>query len=337
MQLDFLSTAEAASVPHIVVDGAPTATTVLTLSHWPGVAQPSGYGHDLSAGMAFHALDRPIGHEPAVGVTNNHFDQDGLVGIFALTQPNDALAHREVLLDLAAAGDFATFEHRSAARASMAIWTLANRSDIDLTADLDGLDDDERTAELYRRILPLIIDLVTSPERHRELWADDDAALDASERALRSGTIRLVEDSDLDLAVFTIGNEATTIGGHRFGAGDMRFDGAHPMALNNASRCLRQLVVDERDQSFRYIDRYESWVQLESRVAKPRVDLEPLALELSALDATPWTATAPSRLTPTLATQGSNLSPDAVRTALARHLRSAPPAWDPYPASPVTS
>lgn len=71
-------------VANIVVDGSPNASTVLTLSHWPGIAQPHGLGTDLSAEMALRYLDDPCDHAPAEAVTNNHFDQDGLVGIHAL-------------------------------------------------------------------------------------------------------------------------------------------------------------------------------------------------------------------------------------------------------------
>ena len=70
-----------ATVPNIVVDGSPNEGTVLALTHWPGYPQPSGYHFDLSAEMAFHYLDEPIEHPPAEVVTNNHFDQDGLVGL----------------------------------------------------------------------------------------------------------------------------------------------------------------------------------------------------------------------------------------------------------------
>ena len=92
-----------ADVANIVVDGAPNASTVLTLTHWPGIAQPPGLAADLSAEMAFRYLDQRPEHDPASVVTNNHFDQDGLVGIFALTNPEEARRHRDVLIDVAAA------------------------------------------------------------------------------------------------------------------------------------------------------------------------------------------------------------------------------------------
>jgi hypothetical protein len=101
-------------VPNVVVDGSPNASTVLTLSHWPQLPAPDGFAADLSAQMAFHYLDNGATlHGNAEVVTNNHFDQDGLISMYALSRPDDALARRTLLEDVAAAGDFATY-HRPA-------------------------------------------------------------------------------------------------------------------------------------------------------------------------------------------------------------------------------
>jgi hypothetical protein len=45
-------------------------------------------------------------------VSNNHFDQDGLVSAFTLVDRDAALARRGPLIDLARAGDFGTFDSR---------------------------------------------------------------------------------------------------------------------------------------------------------------------------------------------------------------------------------
>ncbi len=111
---------------NVVVDGSPNEGTVLTLTHWPGYPQPPGFEFDLAAEMAFNYLGQPIDHPPADVVTNNHFDQDGLVGLHALTEPDLSLQHRRLLIDVAAAGDFAIYRDRRAARASMTIDAYAD-------------------------------------------------------------------------------------------------------------------------------------------------------------------------------------------------------------------
>ena len=112
--------------PNVIVDGSATAGTVLCLSHWPHTPCPAGCEADLSAEMAFRYLGCSHLHGDAGLVSNNHFDQDGLVSMFTLVDPEAALAHRELLMDLASAGDFGTYRSRDAARASMAIAAFAD-------------------------------------------------------------------------------------------------------------------------------------------------------------------------------------------------------------------
>ena len=156
--------------PSVILDGSPAPGTVLTVTHWPGYPPPAGVADDLSAQMAFRLLSRPdLVPAGAEAVSNNHFDQDGLVSIYALTQPEHALAHRELLEDLAAAGDFGTFRHRDAARASMVI------------AAQEGTDE-----ERYERMLGVLPDLLADVDRWRDVWAEEDAQLDGSLAALAS-------------------------------------------------------------------------------------------------------------------------------------------------------
>ncbi|MBK9970649.1 MAG: hypothetical protein IPP16_07900 [Acidimicrobiaceae bacterium] len=68
-----------AGIPNVVVDGSPNADTVLTLSHWPGSPTPPELRDDLSAQIAFRALSEPERFAGVEAVTNNHFDQDGIV------------------------------------------------------------------------------------------------------------------------------------------------------------------------------------------------------------------------------------------------------------------
>jgi hypothetical protein len=306
-------------VPNVVVDGSPNPSTVLVLSHWPGMATPPGVEADLSAQIAFRYLDAGADqHGDAEVVSNNHFDQDGLVSIYALTAPEAALAHRALLEDVAAAGDFATYRDRTAARISMTLAALragAGESDP------------------YPSALEQLPAMVDDIERFRDRWDAEDAALTASEQAVATGRITIVEEPDLDLAVVTIGEGDDLGGGHRFA--HQRYEGVHPMALHNATGCFRLAVV--RGRRYELLFRYESWVQYRSRRPLPRVDLAPLAAALG--EAEPgggWEADDPSWLTPALRLAGGRESALTAGQFLDRvraHLRTAPPAWDPYAAA----
>ena len=82
--MQFIAYDAAATVPNIVVDGAAAPGTVLTLSHWPKSGTPAALRADTSAEIVFNYLDTPSVHVDVDAVSNNHFDEDGLIGIFTL-------------------------------------------------------------------------------------------------------------------------------------------------------------------------------------------------------------------------------------------------------------
>jgi hypothetical protein len=302
-------------VPNVVVDGSPNAGTVLCLTHWPGYPAPPGTEADLSAEMAFRYLDRGADlHGDAEVVTNNHFDQDGLVSLYALLRPEDALADRAFLEDLARCGDFGRFTQRDAARASMVV------------ASQQGTD-----AENYRRMLDAMPDLIAHVDRWRDVWADEDEALTASLTAVASGSVTVTEHPELDLAVFDFADPTRHWSGHRFT--HQRFEHLHPMAVNTNTSCLGVLMV--RGRNYTFTNRYETWVQYRSHRPKARIDLRPVADELTAAEpgGVTWTADAPDDLAPALQPADgaeSDLSRADVLESLSRHLRDDPVAWDPY-------
>ena len=314
------------------MDGSPAPGTVLCLSHWPGIASPPEFAADLSADMAYRYLGAFDRHGGAQVASNNHFDQDGLVGLFALVAPAAALARRRELIEVARAGDFALTSSRLAARVSMVLSAFADPERSPLAPLPDGYDD--TTALLYDDLLGRLPELCDRPERWRDLWAEEDATLRASERALASGTVTINEIHDVDLAIVHVPEQAPHGGGHRF-AGQW-VSGLHPMAINGATE--RGAVLTQRGTHYQLAYRYESWVQFRSRPVRPRVDLAPLAERLDAEEAEAggtarWVATPPSALTPTLSPAGgerSSLAPVVVAAIVEAHLRAAPPAWDPF-------
>ena len=329
--LQFAPYDQLAGRPNVIVDGSATEGTVLCLSHWPGTPTPPEFQADLSAQMAFRYLRRFDRHAGATLVSNNQFDQDGLVSVFALTDPAAALEHEDLLIDVAAAGDFGTYRIRDAARASMAISAYADPARSPVADALATVDDP--TGLLYTELLPRLVELGTEPARFESLWADEDAVLTASERCLAE-EVTVDEVPELDLAVFDVPADAPDAGGHRFG--DKWSAGLHPMALNNATERLTLLVT--RGRRHEVVCRYEGWIQLRSRPLRQRVDLGPLAVRLTELESggATWTAAGPGSLLAGLSVDGdteSSIDPARVRSLVEAHLATAPPAWDPYPHS----
>lgn len=327
----FLPYTEAASVPNVIIDGAPTNNTVLTLSHWPKSGTPAELKGDTSTEIVFHYLDSPRHHVHADAVSNNHFDEDGLVGIFAIIDPSTAARHRELLLDVALAGDFGVFARREAARIAFVLSAYADVDTSLLPKSIFGRPYAELTAELYIELLKIVPRLLTNVNDYKSLWENEDAKLTASEELVESGTIRIEERPDLDLAIVRIPEDLAVQRVHRFT--QPRLAECHPYALHNRTPCSRLLLLRGNRVELQY--RYEGWVQMASRRPAPRVDLAALAKELN--DQEPgngrWIFDGVDQITPRLhleGTTGTSIPTEAIVKQVEQQLRTGPPAWDPY-------
>jgi len=305
-----------ATIPNIVVDASANDRTVLTLSHWPQSSTPAELKADTSAEIAFNYLDSPRLHVACDAVTNNHFDQDGLIGVYALIDPFNATRHRELLADVAAAGDFGVFKSRDAARISFVIQTFADPATSPLPAEILHLPYPRLAEELYIRFLDLMPRLIAEPEAFKSYWQDEDLALAKSEELIEKKLVSIEEVSDLDLGVVHVPQGSL----------------CHPLAIYNTTTCTRILRIQGKHVEFKY--RYETWVQLISRRTPARINLSNLASELN-LEETggQWIFDGVDAITPRLHLEGRNESSipvDVIRRKLEQHLRTGAPAWDPY-------
>ena len=80
----FVPAEDLGGVPHVVVDGARLPATALSLSHWPDAGTPPGLAADTSAEIVNRYLRAGASGPEVAAVTNNHFDEDGLFGIWML-------------------------------------------------------------------------------------------------------------------------------------------------------------------------------------------------------------------------------------------------------------
>lgn len=328
--------------PCVVVDGGLRPEARITLSHWPGSGTPEPLLDDLSAQIVFRYLDQPAFHVDAEFVTNDHFDEDGLACIYTLSHPTEALARRARICDFAQAGDFGTFRDRESARCAFVVSAFADPERSPLGSAFFRVSDEQRVSSLFTELLGHLPEMLDHPDRFRELWQEEDAVLEATERALVRGDILIEHVPSLDLTVVTLPEDAVRTRVHRFA--QVRQLAYHPMAIYNAAPGLRVLYVKGQHYELEY--RYESWVRYMSRRPHPRVDLSPLS-ELLTLEerslpgsGTPgvWQFEGVSSLTPRLHMQqadNSRLTPEAFRQRLQEFLATAPAAWNPYVAPGV--
>jgi hypothetical protein len=302
--------------PNVVVDGSAADSTVLTLSHWPRSGTPPALQADLSTEIVFRYLEHPELRAPTDVVSNNHFDEDGIAGIWAFINPDEAMRRHDLLIDVAAFGDFGTHRSREGARVAMSLAALSDEDRSPLPSSVFDQRYPDVTADLYRHLLGRFHELLDHPDAYRSLWGEADARLAEAERSIARGVITIEEVPAVDLAVVTIPPGTP----------------CPPEAIHNATGRFRILEMSGARFELRY--RYETWVQYVSSRPMPRVDLSPLAKELSADEtAGHWEFDGVDSITPSMHLEGaaeSSIAPADFRRRVEAYLEKAPPAWDPF-------
>lgn len=315
---------------NIIVDGSPTSATVLTLSHWPKSGTPKELKADLSVEIVFNYINNSRFQKQVEAVSNNHFDEDGLVSLYSILNPEEATKSKEMLIDIARAGDFSTYKRRESARIAFVISTFADPELSPLDPKIFELKDSELDAHLYKELLNLLPEMIKDPKRYSRYWKLEEEYLNASEAALRKGLINIEEIKLLDLAIVKLPEEIPVGIAHRF-AIEKKFP-CHPMAIYNLTDCNRILFLKGRNYELQY--RYETWVQYISRKLIPRVDLNPLAMLLTEKEAVgKWKFDGVESITPSLTLQEayeSSISPEVFVSKVKSYLETAKPAWNPY-------
>lgn len=269
---EFVPLEELRGSPNIVVDGVPLPGTVLSLSHRPGGGTPEGLRDDTSALIVDRYLDAGAAGEEVRAVTNDHYDEDGLFGIWLLLErPAAGSPERALAIAAGEAGDFSTWTDPWAPRVAIASMAMAERHMTPfpevgrIHARSAGRDP---AGLLYRAILPRTAGLLADPERYRFLWKGEWARVEADMALLDSGDVVIDEEERADLAVVRTPRPL------------------HPMALYPRTPRTRVLTVTP-DGTLVLTHRYETWVEYVSRPLPPRVDLTPLAAELQARETLP--------------------------------------------------
>ena len=301
--------------PNIIVDGAPQQATRVTLSHWPHSGTSWELKADLSAQIVFRYLERPDLHVAVDAVSNNHFDEDGLMSLYSILSPEQSKGRQGLLVDVAAAGDFGTYRYRDAVRVAFVIAAFSHSGTSPLPRSIFDLSYSEVTGELYQEMLSRLPDLLANVEAYRKYWEQEDQELSRSEAAIYNGAVRIEDYPEIDLAIVTL-QEGTN---------------CHPIAIHNATDRFRILIIAGAKYEFKY--RYETWVQYISSRPLPRVDLTPLAAQLSQQESAGWKFDGVDQIVPRLYLEDkeeSRISPDTFRRQMIDFLARAPYAWDPF-------
>jgi hypothetical protein len=281
-------------VPNVIVDGAAQEDTVLTLSHWPSSGSPPEFRADTSAEIVLNYLDTPGAKKQyapkARAVSNNHFDEDGLCSVWAMLHPKLALKQKDLLIDVATAGDFSTYRRPQAAKV---VFIIRSYLDPAISPVVDKLEGDDGTGSArYQALLPLLEKFLDDTDHYGPYWDGEWSSMLQSKTAMVTGQVELREVPHVDLA---LAQAPETL---------------HPMVLYNSTERLRVLTALPGGYfCLRY--RYETWVQFASRSVMPRVDLTPLLPRLQGLEQSGarWTFDGIAATTPALQPVGADGQP----------------------------
>ncbi len=296
---------ELESVPNVVVDGRGNDATVLVLSHWPRNRTPPELKADSSTEIVLNYLRSPqreAYRRGAEAVSNNHYDVDGLMSLWAVLNPEAAPERAELLVAVGECGDFDCWAGEQATKVTCALYGLELLPASPIRKALAGIRDYlDRTEHLYRQTLPLVDQLLDDVDSFEEYWRAEYQRVEAGRELFARGEMTVQEVPELDLAVFSLPYAV------------------HDMALYEQTSCSRvALVIEEQRYQVRY--RYESWVELQSRRPPPRIDLRPFADLLQTFEgnAGDWAADDVRRSLPRLRLRGpeGGTSPSSVTPGL---------------------
>ncbi len=299
---------ELEGVPNIIVDGQGNDATVLALSHWPGNATPPELKADSSAEIVIKYLrssDAAALRRGADAVSNNHFDIDGLIGIWALLNPDAALERAELLVAIAECGDFERWTGEQATKIACALRGLEELESSPLHQGFAGTDDaneaKERTAFACGEMLPLVMKLLEDVDSFEEFWRDEFEQVMKGRELFAKGAVGIKEMPEVDMAVFALP------------------EAVHAIALNEQTECSRVvLMIDENRYIVRY--RYESWVEYQSREVPPRIDLKPFADLLQTFEGNPgyWEADDVASIVPVMRfrKEDDDMAPSSITSGL---------------------
>jgi uncharacterized protein DUF6687 len=206
MRFEFYSDA-IADVPKLSVDG--TVDNAIHFSHWNGNQTPPSVKADTSTEIALNLAAAPDREQLTQGielVTNNHFDTDGVLSVWAMLNGERALALRDQLIAAAEAGDFSEFSSVDGVRASIVIQgsdspTDKSGSPLALKFSGENFVDEARS---YDFVLPRVEHVLTHTSFYESLWRDSWARIERALDSFDRGESRIDEIGDIRLSLVTL-------------------------------------------------------------------------------------------------------------------------------------
>lgn len=216
MRFEFYSDA-LENTPKLSVDG--TVPNSIHFSHWAGNETADELKADTSTEIALNLVASPYRDRFTKGidlVTNNHFDCDGVLSCWTVLTGERALAHRDLLIAAAEAGDFSEHSSDDGVRVSIAIQgaeqaSPSNDDGSPLAQMLAGRELATRIAEndalAYELVFPEVEKLLTNVNAYEPLWREGWDQVAAALESFASGKSGVKEYADSRISLVTLAPE----------------------------------------------------------------------------------------------------------------------------------
>ncbi|RNI28235.1 hypothetical protein EFA69_19410 [Rufibacter immobilis] len=271
MPFSYLPFPQIKTQPAVVVDSF--HPNGLVLSHWREAPTPAELREDTSAGMVLRALRLQWPDLQKYSfVTANHFDIDAFVGVWALLNPELALAHEETLRQMAVIGDFRELD-LSTAHSQKALqlvcWINAQEKEKFYPPfGASELEENEVTASIpkFHYFLREFGSVLENVELFHKVWKPEVQEVMQGCQQMVSSSAEKIQYPEVGLFVVRTPEPL------------------HYYALFGPTAGYDLVLSCYAGNRYELECKYTTWVDLESRPTLPRPDLRPLAHVLNDLE-----------------------------------------------------
>ncbi|MEO0472248.1 MAG: DUF6687 family protein [Bacteroidota bacterium] len=236
----------------------------LMLSHWRGAQNPTGLEDDTSTGIVLNAIRTRHDSLSYDWVSNNHFDIDGFLGVWAMLYPEKALVHESTLREAALIGDFREYNPaREGADAALKLVCWINHLEKTHFYQPFGEKDEARSCvPKYHYFLHRLAAFLDEPTRFEADWQEEYQMIQTHCQQLTRSEI----DTDIRL---------------------LRVEAKEPLhyyALFGQSREADMVLSQYSGNRYELEYTYTSWVDTAHRLHFPRLHFDPLAQQFNQLE-----------------------------------------------------
>jgi hypothetical protein len=268
----FIPFTQVKNQPALIVDSM--HPNGLVLSHWRGAPTPASVRGDTSADIVFNALHQHLPGLDCPAVTANHFDIDGFIGVWALLNPELALAHEAALREAARIGDFRELKEQNPASAlalKLVCWINARELE-HFYAPFGTVDmaENEVVASVpkFAYFLREFGAIVQDPEAARQVWEPEYQQVRQDYALIHSSRTHISTYPGIGLVVVRTPQPV------------------HYYALFSCSAGYDMVLALYDGNRYELEYKYTTWIDLDSRPTLPRLALKPLVALLNQKETT---------------------------------------------------